>query len=191
MRETDDLDLLLDSALSSYADPGPQTGLERRVLARVLGAHAVAEIAPAPRRRWLLGAFALPATAGLLLLVLSLPRATRPPSHPVLGSGQSQTSQIASAHANWQPAQRSKAPLLHVPPRAVVFAIGSAPLPKLDVFPTPQPLTPEEQAAAISTFQIPATEFRAVIVAQKQEDAPLSIAAIDIQPLEPPDIVGN
>ena len=32
MREKDDLDLLIDSALATYADPGPDSGLEDRVL---------------------------------------------------------------------------------------------------------------------------------------------------------------
>ena len=32
MREKDDLDLLIDSALATYADPGPDSGLEDRLL---------------------------------------------------------------------------------------------------------------------------------------------------------------
>ena len=37
MPEKDDLDRLLDSALSTYADPGPESGLEERVLDDALG----------------------------------------------------------------------------------------------------------------------------------------------------------
>lgn len=44
-------------ALGSYADPGPEAELERRVLARI-----AAEASPR-RRRWLPWAIALPAVA--------------------------------------------------------------------------------------------------------------------------------
>jgi hypothetical protein len=191
MRENDEFDLLIDSALSTYADPGPQSGLEQRILAHLLSAHAAAETAPATHRRWLSWAFVPAAAAVLLLLVLFLPKAIHPPSHLALESHRSQTPQIVSTHANTQPAQRTKAPVLHPLPRTIAFAVNSVSLPKLDVFPTPQPLTPEEQAVAISTFQTPDAEFSAVMLAQKQEDAPLSIAAINIRPLEPPDQGGN
>src|SRR5450631_1222883 len=39
MPDKDDLDLLLDSALSTYADPGPRAGLEERVLSALNVAH--------------------------------------------------------------------------------------------------------------------------------------------------------
>jgi hypothetical protein len=65
-------------------------------------------------------------------------------------------------------------------------AATAAPLPKLDVFPTPQPLTPEEQVLAVFAAKAPLTERQALLDAQKQADAPLSIAALQIQPLDPP-----
>ncbi len=52
MREKDELDSLLDAALVTYADPGPDSGLEQRILARI-SAENFAASAPAPRRRWL------------------------------------------------------------------------------------------------------------------------------------------
>jgi hypothetical protein len=64
-------------------------------------------------------------------------------------------------------------------------------LPKLNVFPTPQPLTPSEKALVTYIAHAPEAERNALVDAQKQMDAPLSIAAIDIQPLEPPEEGGN
>jgi len=77
----------------------------------------------------------------------------------------------------------------HLPP--VQAAANATPLPKLDVFPTPQPLTRQEQALAVFAIRTPALELQALIEARKQDDAPVSITAIDIQPLEPPDQGGN
>jgi hypothetical protein len=65
------------------------------------------------------------------------------------------------------------------------------PLPKREVFPTPQPLSPEEQAFVEFAARAPETERQLFIEAQKRDDAPLSIAAIEIQPLDPPDHGGN
>jgi hypothetical protein len=59
-----------------------------------------------------------------------------------------------------------------------------APLPKLDVFPTPRPLTAEEQALAVFISHASDAERKALIESQKQFQAPISIAAIRIPPLE-------
>jgi hypothetical protein len=62
-----------------------------------------------------------------------------------------------------------------------------APLPKLDVFPTPRPLSPEEQAMVRFVATTPPSEIQAMQKAQQQQDEPLHIAAIVIQPLKPLD----
>jgi hypothetical protein len=55
--------------------------------------------------------------------------------------------------------------------------------PKLDVFPTPQPLTPEEQVlVAAATDSSPVVQA-ALQTPQITGDAPLSIASLDIPPL--------
>ena len=86
MPDHDDLDLLLRSAVSTYGDP--DSGLAQRVLARVS-----AEVAPAPRRRWLPWAIALPAAACLLLLLVLVghkpahtPTSSRAPNLPIPGT---------------------------------------------------------------------------------------------------------
>jgi hypothetical protein len=63
-----------------------------------------------------------------------------------------------------------------------------ASLPKQEVFPAPTPLTPQEQALAALATRNPGNISQAVAEAQKQPIEPLEIAAIQIQPLNPPDI---
>lgn len=58
-----EFDLLVRSALATYAEPASESDLVHGILARV-----AAESAPAPARRWLPWAIALPVAAGLLML---------------------------------------------------------------------------------------------------------------------------
>ena len=83
MREKDDLDLLLDSALATYADPGPESGLEDRVLATLSAARSSGErrrLFGSPRRRWLPWAIAVPVVTCLLALWLSIGRTVHAPT---------------------------------------------------------------------------------------------------------------
>ncbi len=83
MPENDELDLLLDSALATYADPGPNSGLEQRVLAGLEAARRSGEHHPrafAGTRRWLPWAIAVPVAASLLILWLSSTRFVRTPA---------------------------------------------------------------------------------------------------------------
>jgi len=193
MPESDEFDLMLRSALDTYADPGPESGIEARVLARV-SAEAVA----APRRRWLPWVVALPVAAGLLLLfvLFEFRPAHRPsddsglahPSHqPLINTARPELSTALRP----DPVLRGNGPHARPRPRMETVAAEAAPLPKLDVFPTPQPLTPEEQAFVVFAARAPQSERQALIEAHKQAEAPLSIAAIQIQPLDPPDQGGN
>ncbi|MDE3150299.1 MAG: hypothetical protein KGL37_12590 [Acidobacteriota bacterium] len=197
MREkNDDLDLLpdvlIDAALATYADPGPDSGLDRRVMARISEARIAAE--PAPRRRWLPWAIALPAAACLLLflLVLSGPKQLHPPSSNPEQANQSQEAPIAVARTapstapQALPAHGTKAPGHGPRSRATALAAKPAPLPKLDVFPTPRPLTPEEQALVEFAAHATKAERESFFAAQQQADEPLQIVAIQIPPLEPP-----
>jgi hypothetical protein len=70
--------------------------------------------------------------------------------------------------------RRATAPASKSQASTDAVASVAAPLPKLDVFPTPQPLTPEEQALAAIVAQAPPTELAALIQSQ-QADAPLAI----------------
>jgi hypothetical protein len=58
---------------------------------------------------------------------------------------------------------------------------------KLAVFPTPQPLTPQERALYALATQVPEDQRQAILNARKNDSAPLDIAAIRIPPLEMPE----
>lgn len=182
MPERDELDQLIDSALAGYAEPRP--GLEKRVLARVSG-----QMTRSPRRRWILAAVAAPAIAALILfgyLVQRTPR-SQPGQRAYVPAV---TSEPAVVTTPTPPnAQRPASPERirhtgHVVNRASNPSVSR---PKLDIFPTPQPLTADEQALALFAAQAPEPQRKAFIEAQQQADAPIHIAAIRIQPLESPD----
>jgi hypothetical protein len=191
MREKDDLDLLLDSALATYADPGPDSGLENRVLAALSAVQSEPRTVITLRsRRWLPWAIAVPIAASLLLLWLLIAHHRQLPTSAPQQARQFAPGPIAPPAA--PPNQLRRAvPRRHTvritqPPSSVQTA-QAAPLPKLDVFPTPKPLTPEEQALVGVAAQTPQPIREALVQAQSQDDSPVRIAAIHIPPLEPPD----
>ena len=189
MRDEEDLDLLINSALSSYGAPGPGSGLEQRILAHVIDAPAVTEFKTAkPRRRWL-WLLALPA-ASCLLLFMVVPKApqqkpdqSRPapqPEQPAVAASrieQSAPLRSKKVHHIAVPAQAAKPQLTEI----------SLPQPKLNVFPTPRPLTPQERALVAVATRTPPSQRKSLLAAQKAGDAPINIAAIYIDPLEMPD----
>jgi hypothetical protein len=191
MREKDEIDLQLDSALSTYADPGAHSGLEDRVVA-ALRAARTAENSPTPRRwRWLPWAIAIPIAASLLLLWFStlkarhLPasqeqqaRETRPATIPTRTSPSTAVRTHASARVK-RPMHRAQAP-------SAVEVSKSIPRPKLDVFPTPQPLTAEERALVLVVTETPLPAREALVEAERLDAVPVRIAEIQIPPLEPP-----
>lgn len=196
MHEDDELDLLLDSALSAYADPGKDSGLEERILTRI-STCVSAPAAPAPRRRWMVWAIALPLTACLLLFLFSGPRPTHPPISHVGQEPRPQQPPVLDARTEaqsaprLQPLPKAKALTLKAHSRPVTLATDTIPLPKLDVFPTPRPLSAEERAIVSILLQTPEPELKALAEAQKQRDTLLSIAAIHIPQLEQPDLGTN
>jgi hypothetical protein len=183
--ERDQLDRVLDSALATYADPGPDSGLERRILSRIAN-----EAAPAPRRRWLAWAIALPVAAGLLLFMLvSHPWSNQPLTTPEANaSRQPVQPSIEAARrpaARPAPARRSKASLRKPQlPRKTLAADSSRP-PKLDIFPSIQPLSSDEQSLVNFGVHAPQSERESFMAAEREADAPLRITAIEIKPLDP------
>ena len=71
MPDKDNLDLLLDSAMATYGDPGPDSALEQRVLSSLAVARAAEQEsrAGAWSLRWLGWAIAVPVAASLLLWI--------------------------------------------------------------------------------------------------------------------------
>ena len=193
MPEQDEMDLLIHSALSSYADPGRESGLEKRILARIAEEDALVT-----GRRWLPWAIALPVAAGLLLLLmLSAHRQTVTPLAHHLQVPLAQQTEVANAGPEPSTDHRltrresSGGGIRLLNSRGNIDTGKTELLPKREVFPTPQPLSPEERAFANFVARATETERQSFIEAQKRDDAPLSIAAIEIQPLDPPNQGGN
>ena len=190
MPEDNRLDLVINEALASYGDPGPDSELPARMAGRIAACIA-SEPTPKPRGRRLLWAVALPAAACVTLMVFVHPgpRITRPRVIQSNQAGRLGRLAVAARGAQAQPAPRvaaaerakARAPRL----RAEVAAAAQS-LPKLDVFPTPQPLTPQERALAVYVAQMPEPEQRA-LAQSEQDPVPLTVASIHTLPLEPPD----
>ena len=231
MREKDDLDVLLDSALASYADPGPVSGLEKRVLAALEDARSSPQ--RAVRNRWLPWAVAVPIAASVLLWIAianlkhaspmqhqqasqahETPAPTQvetPAKHPAganesageyavleghdfTGSGETRFGAGSVTGHDFSRAVRRAVSTRALAPEGCpshsIAGTSCAPLPKLDVFPSPQPLTREEETLVAAVTAGSEAERRALLEAQNRTDAPLSIADLHIPPLAPPD-AGN
>ncbi len=220
MPEKDDLDRLLDSALATYADPGPESGLEERVLKTLQAERTAGERRrwfEAPRSRWLPWAVTVPIAVCLVVLWISIGRTVRAPStqqqiaalpdrsqKPSLtvqkttqptavkggpaGAKARSNSAEESARLNSCPVTKpefSDAPAQ--PGKPCVDVAQGTPRPKLDVFPTPQPMTSEERALGVIAKQTPLPLRKALAEAQ-QDDSPVHLAAIHNPPLlESPD----
>jgi hypothetical protein len=191
MPEHDDLDRLLDSALSTYATPEP--GLEDRVLHSLASGSGIPSADQRPRlvRRWRPWAIAVPIAVALAFIFLLHPRRPAPPVNHAQQARQSQAPSIVTVPSEPPTARRSPAParaVHHLYPqasRASQVAITRT-LPKLNIFPSPQPLSPEEQALVAVAAHAPEPVRKSLVDAQAQVDAPITISAIQIQPLQTP-----
>ncbi len=190
-----ELDELIRASIATYGEPAPDSELAQRILVQI-----AAEERPAASRRWLPWAVAVPIAACLIVsFTFFQSRSMHPPaSHtdqahiPADLRNNIAPSEISPA-APYQ-SQREKRYRLSrdgVRPQLDAIAVKAQPLPKLDVFPTPQPLTPAEQTLVEFASRAPASERKSLIEAQQQPDAPLTIAAIKIQPIELPELGTN
>ena len=156
-----EIDRALDLALAKYAAAEPRTGLEERVLASLQAEREHAR----DRAWWRWGVVAVFAT--IVLVVLGLARITlrpapaitrRPPS--VASSAESTTPQIASTRP---PARGSAAKAVAHRSRPAAPAN-----PKLDQFPSPQPLSDQERILA---NYVEANPNHAVLLARARTEA--------------------
>lgn len=173
MADRDALDRLLDAALSTYADPGPN--LAPRILAAVSDRTA-------PRLR--LAAWALPlavATAVLALLALIAPwRVTQRPR----SAQPTETAASASPAIVRAPAQPSAHRAARHTPRPPAARTVSSP--RQETFPAPAPLSPQEQALVHLVAAASAEQRAHLLQQQQQASEPIRIAAISIPPIAPP-----
>ena len=187
MQDREDLDLQLDAALATYADPEQDSNLAAQILT------AIAPVRPVfpPHRQWAIG---IPAFAALLLAAffpLCHFPTHRHAESTAAASAPKIASEIASRTAPTQPnhvavsrppQKTAKARRAHIQP-----PVEEASLPKQEVFPTPTPLTPQERALAALVNHNPGDIRESVAETEQQPIEPLRIAAIHIPPLNPPE----
>jgi hypothetical protein len=160
----DELDRVLDAALAKYAAVEPRTGLEERVLANL---RSAAPLANGAWWRWGLAT----ALAAVLLIVITLAWRSRAPSHPAIADHPISTEHhdagpeknVAHHDANAIPRPRQARRTHALVPAPVVAAV-----PKLDQFPSPHPMSEQEQILASYVAQF---HDEAVLVARARKEA--------------------
>jgi len=167
--ESDPLDRDLDAALAKYASVEPRAGLEQRIFANLR-----TEEANVPDRSWLRWGTAT-AIASLIIIAAFLAwRSSRLPQ-PValqLPSATTLTAQTTGPRVvpNAIPLRRATPKrefASHLPNQPVIAAA-----PKLDQFPSPQPLSEQELALARYVQSFPR---EATLIAQAQQEFELEI----------------
>lgn len=181
MDDHDSVDRMIDSALANYGQP-PED-LERRVFT----ALSRERVRPAMsfrgfRHRWILWTLATSAAVALLLSLVLRHSPTQMPEPQIAKAPSAAISPAFTTNALHAAPHLSRRSLVvhtarHQPATQQRF-------PKLDIFPTPQPLTPAEQALVTYVAEAPASERQALVEAQQKQNEPIHIAAIEIAPLE-------
>lgn len=176
----DELDSRIDAALRSYAEPGPTT--EPRVALVSVMEQVRRERPASGMRGWLWGmagtsaslvavAFALWAFTGPRVPEIAWsPKAPGVVAVPIRPLRSAVATNTVSVFRPTAQARRTS--------EVREFAANRRTLPKLDVFPTPRPLTPEEQALVAFAKQGPPAVQRAVIEDQKHWDDPVIVAEL-------------
>jgi hypothetical protein len=199
------LDAVLDQALATYANPNHG---DTRLAAGILAAVAAE---PHRIRRW--PSLAIPVAAALLLLALiaqhprvphvsllrrGIPHAAAGPSFArTTRKGWGTANQAVTEAANAKAPRPSEAMAFsahttnssgkQLPPLREPASTRAETFPKQETFPTPEPLTPQEQALVSFAYQNPAAKTQITAEAQNHLVEPLKIAAIQIPPLDPPE----
>jgi hypothetical protein len=175
IHELDELDRELDAALAKYAAAEPRTGLEARVLANLRAEGA----SGAARAWWRWPAIVLLAAAVVIIVGLALVRKSPKPDvtahHVSAADGGQQVRPQAGAQDGPRRATDARNPTVVVAPatrRKAGHRIDRpqdivAAMPKLDQFPSPQPLSEQERILANYVAQYPE---KAVLVARAQTD---------------------
>jgi hypothetical protein len=192
-QEHGERDDLIRSAIASYGDAEPDSDLAQRILLRV-----AAQPTPIPLSRRFRLAFALPiAACAIALFALLQIGSNRKPENPEGHTHTAIQPRIENLAKAARPAPRAtlRARRERLPKtfgmHAAVVATEAGALPKRNVFPTPKPLSPSEQALVQFVERSPTIARNSFIDARNQSDAPLSVAAIEIQPLETPELGMN
>jgi hypothetical protein len=181
LRESDrntSLDNRIDAALRTYAEP--QEIPDARIVAlKVLERARERE----PHTKWSFWRWAIPAAACLIALAIAAVWLLRMPRVPEIARTPAPPRIVAQTRIPAAPAPHPSVPAA---PRksSRVIAANSQPLPKLDVFPTPTPLSPQERALVAFAQHGPPAVQRAVLEDQKHWDDPIIVAGMRKSPPE-------
>jgi hypothetical protein len=166
------LDRVLDAALAKYVTVEPRAGLEERVLANLRTEQKRA----AEHTWWRWGVVAALAVA----IIVAVAIASRPGKPVQEVVGQKPVAPMAPTQSEQKFASNGQGSTVHVqvPTRRavrhsqVVTAAVKETQPKLDQFPSPQPLSDEEVALARYVKDFPQ---EAVLIAKSQEEAEMEM----------------
>jgi hypothetical protein len=179
MRETNhredpsgDLDRILVTALAKYADATPREGLEERILTNLRTGQVEAT------RPWWTWGLAAAAVAAVAMLAIAVSLRFGKTADPVIANRPT-ASKPASSHsplpAETQAASHETTVHLRAPRRAARHLAQPAAVvadgPKLDQFPSPQPLSEEELALVRYARSFPKD---ATMIAQSQKEFDLA-----------------
>lgn len=175
-----DLDRLIDAALGTYAEA--DSHLEQRVLSR-LEVKRTRSLGLSK----LVWAAALVVAACVLLFVILL-RVKLEHQPELVAHNPSVVQQTPKAPVSIAPqaAQPGKLLVRRTRTEGVARRVRVKSLPKRDIFPSPQPLSPAEQVLVDFAARAPKAERQAFVAAPKQAADPITIAAIDIPPIQIP-----
>lgn len=168
----DELDSMLDAALAKYAAAEPRSGLEDRVLANLR-----AERARVPDRAW--WRWSVSGALAAVIVVAVLAWRSSKTSHPVVENRPSATTQSTptSAQVSSNPEKQirkdpDRSPRFVAARRASMHRsqpkVVIAGNPKLDQFPSPQPLSEQEKILASYVEKYPE---QAVLLARARTEA--------------------
>jgi len=164
-KESDQLDRTLDAALAKYASVEPREGLEERILANLCSQDA-----RAAEPTWWNWRFVAAVAAVLMIAAVVVWRwnkPTLPPvaTHPPALKQAPFAPEVAHGEENNAAPRKSKRhPTLRHQREPEILAAG----PKLDVFPTPLPLSEQEKILATYVARYPQ---HAALVAEARMDS--------------------
>jgi type IV secretory pathway VirB10-like protein len=166
-QKQDELDRKLDAALAKYAAVEPRTGLEERVLATLRAEHAHVS----DRAWWRRGAIAAVVAVFLVTLALTWRSDKQPhPNRPVVTTQPPKERPIQTVSnaqsSGVRPVRPDAARKVAVPPSPPTLAIARPP--KLDQFPSPQPLSVQEKILQSYVAENPE---QAVLLARARTEA--------------------
>jgi hypothetical protein len=161
----DELDRALDAALAKYAAVEPREGLEDRVLANLRIERA--QVAHRAWWRWSVAG----ALAAVVIVALALALRSGMTSHPDVANHLSSAAPSARVPATQVASNPNPAPTLRTRrPHPLVVTAGQAELrpPKLERFPSPQPLSEQEKLLQRYVEDYPE---QAVLIARARSEA--------------------